>query len=122
MPAAFSAATRTLPTNATIITDPYEAFLKTQPSCHNYPEEAIKVAAESNSLQAILLIIDSQEKVEAILDPGCQIVAMSEEVCTTLALPYDPDIQLNMVSVNRGVNQSLSLARNVPFLVGKITL
>ena len=122
MPAAFSAATRTLPADATIIADPYEAFLKTRPSCHDCPEEAIEVAAESNSLRAILPIIDGQEKVEAILDPGCQIVAMSEEVCTALALPYDPDIRLNMVSANGGVNQSLGLARNVAFLVGEITL
>ena len=104
MPAAFSAATRTLPANVTIIADPYEAFLKTRPSCHDCPEEAIEVVAESNSLQAI------------------QIVAMSEEVCTALALPYDPDIWLNMVLANGGVNQSLGLARNVPFLVGEITL
>jgi len=122
MPAAFSAATRTLPANVTIIADPYEAFLKTRPSCHDCPEEAIKVAAESNLLRAILPIIDGQEKVKVILDPGCQIVAMLEEVCTALALLYDPDIQLNMVLVNGGVNQSLGLTWNVPFLVGEIML
>jgi hypothetical protein len=47
---------------------------------------------------------------------------MSEEVCNALALPYDPTIQLNMVSANRGIDQSLRLACNVPFLVGEITL
>ena len=118
MLAAFLMAIRTLLIDVTIIADSYEAFLKTRPSCHDCPEEAIEVAAESNSLQVILPIIDGQKKVKVILDPGCQIVAMSEEVCTALALPYDPDIWLNMVSANGGVNQSLSLTQNVPFLVG----
>ena len=47
---------------------------------------------------------------------------MSEEVCNALALPYDPTICLHMMSANRGVDQSLGLVRNVPFLVGDITL
>jgi hypothetical protein len=61
-------------------------------------------------------------KVEAILDPGCQIVAMSEDVCHELALPYDPTIVLHMQSANGTVDPSLGLARNVPFLVGDLTL
>jgi copper chaperone CopZ len=84
--------------------------------------ESMQVAAESNALRAVLPVVDGQDKVEAILDPGCQIVAMSEEVCNALALPYDPTIRLSMVSANGGVDQSLGLARNVPFLVGDITL
>ena len=39
MPAAFSAATRMLLTDMTIITDPYEAYLKMQLSCHDSPED-----------------------------------------------------------------------------------
>jgi hypothetical protein len=50
------------------------------------------VAAKSSALRAILSVIDGQDKVEAILDLGCQIVAMSEEVCNTLALHYNPTI------------------------------
>ena len=92
------------------------------PAYQDNPEDVIEVVAESNSLRAVLPVIDGQEKVEAILDLGCQIVAMLEEVCMALALPYDPDIQLNMVSANGGVDQSLSLAWNVPFMVGKIML
>jgi hypothetical protein len=73
-------------------------------------------------MQAILPVVDGQDKVEAILDPGCQIVAMSEEVCNALALHYDPIIRLNMMSANGGIDQSLGLSRNVPFLVGDITV
>ncbi len=122
MPAAFSAATCIPPADATIIADLYEAFLKSHPVGAQYSQDTIEVVAKSNSLRTILPVVDNQEKVEAILNPGCQIVTMSEEVCNALALPYDPTIQLNMVSVNGRVNQSLGLAWNVPFLVGKITL
>jgi hypothetical protein len=45
--------------------------------------------AKSNVLRAILPVVDSQDKVKAILDPGCQIVAMSEEVYNTLVLLYN---------------------------------
>ena len=47
---------------------------------------------------------------------------MSEEVCNALALHYDPTIRLHMMSANGGVDQSLGLARNVPFVVGDITI
>ena len=66
--------------------------------------------------------MDGKERVEAILDPGCQVVVMSEEVCNVLVLLYNPDIRLNMVSANGGVNQSLGVVQNVTFLVGDITV
>jgi len=47
---------------------------------------------------------------------------MSEDVCHELALPYDPTIVLHMQSANGTVDPSLGLARNVPFLVGNLTL
>ena len=117
MPAAFTAA-HVPPADATVIADPYEAYLHE----HKHGKPDMVVAAESNVLRAILPVIDGQDRVEAILDPGCQIVAMSEEVSNALALPYDPTIRLNMVSANGGIDQSLGLARNVPFLVGDIVL
>ncbi|KAH8990059.1 hypothetical protein EDB86DRAFT_2831354 [Lactarius hatsudake] len=122
MPAAFSAARRAPPANATIIADPYEALLKAHPMEGDGMQEAVEVATESNALRAILPVVNGSEKVEAILDPGCQVVAMSEEVCNALAIPYDPSIRLNMISANSGVDQSLGLARNVPFHVREITL
>jgi hypothetical protein len=122
LPAAFVAAARTPPANATVIADPYEAYLRKNAGNGHSTESGIVVAAESNALRAILPIIDGQDRVEAILDPGCQIVAMSEEISNALALPYDPAIRLHMVSANGGIDQSLGLARNVPFLVGDITL
>jgi len=108
--------------DVTIIADLYKALLKACLAEELAGLDAIEVAAESNALRTILPMVDGSEKVEAILDPGCQIVAMSEEVCNALAIPYNPSIRLNMVLANGGVDQSLSLARNVPFLVREITL
>jgi Aspartyl protease len=123
MPAAFIAAARAPPPDATIIADPYETYLREHGAgAGTNSEPSIAVAAESRALRAILPLVDGQDKVEAILDPGCQVVAMSEEVCNALALHYDPTIRLHMMSANGGVDQSLGLARNVPFLVGDITL
>jgi hypothetical protein len=122
VPAMITAApSRIIPENATIIEDPYEAYLR-ETADNEGTAEPVHVAAESSALRAILPTVDGQDKIEAILDPGCQIVAMSEEVCIALALPYDPTIRLHMVSANGGVDQSLGLARNVPFLVGDITV
>ena len=121
MPAAFVKAAREPPADATIIKDPYEAFLRSKLSSASSADD-VKVAMESNSLRAILPTVADQEQVEAILDPGCQIVAMSEEVCIALGVAYDPNVRLNMISANGGVDQSLGLAKNVPFQIGDITL
>jgi hypothetical protein len=56
------------------------------------------------------------------MDPSCQIVTMSEAVCIVLSIMYDPNICLNMVSVNSAVSQLLSLVKNVPFKIGEITV
>ena len=122
MPNAYAVTIRVPPPNGTIIADPFKTDLREHPDSHHIPNSKIVVAAESRALQAILPVIDGQDKVEAILDPGCQIVAMSEEVCNVLALHYDPTIRLHMMSANGGVDQSLGLARNVPFVIGDITV
>jgi hypothetical protein len=117
MPAAFATAATTQDATA----EPQEHYLKTVHVAAD-PQDDVQVAAESNALRAILPVVDNQDQIEAILDPGCQVVAMSEEVCNALAIAYDPDDRLNMISANGGVDQSLGLARNVSFAVGGITL
>ena len=47
---------------------------------------------------------------------------MSEAACHALARIYDPHIHLRMQSANREVDETLGLARNVPILIGDITL
>jgi len=68
------------------------------------------------------MLIDNQTHVESIIDPGSQIIAMSDAVCHDLGLHYDPQIQLNMQSANGTVDKLLGLARNIPCRVGDITL
>jgi hypothetical protein len=112
--------TRTPPAGSLIVPDPYETYLRTLPA-GAVPDRLI-VAKESSALRSIHPLVDHQQHIEAILDPGSQIIAMAEEVCFDLGLAYDPAIILNMQSANGEVDQSLGLARNVPIVIGDITL
>jgi hypothetical protein len=112
--------TRSPPPGSLVIPDPYETYLKSLPQ-GQIPDQLV-VAKESSALRSILPLVDNQQQVEAILDPGSQIIAMAEEVCIDLALIYDPEIVLNMQSANGEIDKSLGLARNVPLRIGDITL
>jgi hypothetical protein len=109
-----------LPVNATVIPDKFETYYKNLPPGQK-PEPLI-VAKESSALRAIRPIIDNKARIESILDPGSQIIAMSEEICTKLQLIYDPSVILTMQSANGELDCSLGLARNVPLRIGEITL
>ena len=99
---------------------PYETY---EANIARDEEDAqIEVAPESGPLRTILAVVDNRMEVECILDPGCQIVAMSERVAMTLGLSWDPRVVLRMQSANGQVNPSLGLARNVPFQFANITI
>lgn len=66
-------------------------------------------------------MIANREEVECIIDPGSQIVAMSEAVSRRLSLSYDPSVTLHMQSANGDIDRSLGLSRNVPFRIGDLT-
>ena len=108
------------PPGAIIIEDPYEVYLHTAPE--DCGSDCLTIAKESSALRTILPLINHNQYVESILDPGSQVIAMSEATCHALALIYDPHICLRMQSANREVDKTLGLARNVPILVGDITL
>jgi hypothetical protein len=108
------------PTGATVVPDIYDLYLKSLPEGHT--AEPLIVAKESLALRSIFPVVNNQWEVEAILDPGSQIIAMSEDMCLDLALPYDPSVILTMQSANGAVDKSLGLARNVPICIGGITL
>jgi hypothetical protein len=103
-----------------VVPDHYEAYLRTLKPGQERME--LTVAKESHSLRTLMLEVDQRLEVEAIIDPGCQIVAISEDICHRQGLIYDPTIQLNMQSANGEVDRSLGLARNVPCCIGPITL
>ena len=108
------------PPGAIIIEDPYEVYLHTTPE--NCGSDCLTVAKESSALRTILLLINHNQYVESVLDPGLQVIAMLEVACHALALIYDPRIHLRMQSANCEVDETLGLAQNVPILVGDITL
>jgi hypothetical protein len=58
----------------------------------------LNVARESHALQLITMVIDNRKEIEGIIDPGSQIIAMSEAVCHDIGLAYDLSIKLNMQS------------------------
>lgn len=114
-------AKQSIPDEAIVVDDPYDRYYRTLREGEEPDQSRLIVAKESLALRSIMPLVDNQLKVEAILDPGCQIIAMSEDVCHELGLAYDPTIVLHMQSANGSVDPSLGLARNVAFLVGTLT-
>jgi hypothetical protein len=108
------------PPGSFVIQDPIETYLKTLSRGDNIVPTI--VAKDSHALRSIFLVVNEREKVECIVDGGCQIIAMSEAVCHNLGLIYDPRIILQMESANGEIDPSLGLARNVPCQIGSVTL
>jgi hypothetical protein len=113
---------RAPPKGAIVIDDPIERYLRSLRPGEAPDPDRLNIAKESSAVRSIFVIIDATQRKECILDPGCQIVAMSEDTCHDLSLVYDPAIKLNMQSANGNTDWSLGLARNVPFTIGAITL
>ncbi|KAG6882630.1 hypothetical protein C0995_014237, partial [Termitomyces sp. Mi166 len=99
--------------------DPVEAFYSHWPSEHC---ASLCIAKDTDSLRAIMAVIDGKEEVECIVDSGSQIVSMSEEIAHHLGLVYDPTVMLNMQSANGAIDQSRGLARNVPCTIAGLTI
>jgi hypothetical protein len=106
---------RVPPSDAIIIPDPIERYIRSLPPGQEPDPDRLIIAKESSAVRSIFAIVDATRRKECILDPGCQIVAMAEDVCHELALVYDPSIRLHMQSANGNLDWSLGLARNVPF-------
>jgi Aspartyl protease len=108
------------PDPAYIIPDPIETYMHSVApgTMPNLPV----VAKDSHSLRCLPMKINRTNSVEAVLDSGCQIIAMSEAVCHSIGLIYDPTIYMMMESANGALDRSLGLARNVPCTIGNITL
>ena len=113
---------RVPPKGAIILDDPIERYYRSLPPGAVPDPDRLIIAKSSSAVRSIFAVVDSAKRKECILDPGCQIVAMSEDTCHDLALVYDPTIRLNMQSANGNTDWSLGLARNVPFTIGSITL
>ena len=64
----------------------------------------LTVAKESYALWSIIMMVDHQTDTECIVDPGSQIIAMSQAMCHDLALIYNPTILLNMQLANSEID------------------
>ena len=102
--------------------DPVEAFRADLPE-DDERRKLIIVAGRSSSLRCIRAKINNQEGItEAILDSGCQIVAIDQQVAVDLNLTWDPTVTIRMQDVHGGLEETVGLARNVPFKIGEITI
>ena len=111
----------TPPHGSLITTDPVEVYYKSLREGETPDPSWLIVAMESGAIRSITALIDNRQKRECILDPGCQIITMSEQVCHDIGLAYNPSIVLSMQSANGNVDPSLGLAQNIPFHIGPIT-
>ena len=105
-----------------VVTDDIESYYNSLGKGENPDFDRLIVSGDSSAIRSIAVLIDNGHRVECILDSGCQIVAMSEAVCHSLGLAYDPSIVLHMQSANGTLDQSLGLMRNVPFQINVITI
>ena len=119
---AFTLGQQTALEGATIIPDPIDTYYKSLEPGEIPDRDRLTVAKESTAIRSIHALVDTNQKKECTVDLGCQVIAMSETTCHSLSLAYDPRIHLNMESANGSFDWSLGLARNVPFLIGIITL
>jgi hypothetical protein len=102
------------------IPDVYETYINSlAPGERPMP---LNVAQELHALWSITIVIDNREEVEGIINPGSQIIAMSEAVSHDISLVYDPSIKLNIQSANGKVDHSLHLSHSIPCKINTITL
>ena len=102
-----------------VVSDPVVQYLNTL-SPGEMPKTVI-VGGESHSLRTLYPLINKAGEVEALLDAGSQIVSMSKTIAVALDVTWDPDITVRMESANKTYENTLGLAKNVPFLFGTIT-
>ena len=101
---------RVPPKGATIVPDPIESYYNSLEPGESPNIDRLTVAKESTVIRSILALVNNSQKKECTVDPGCQVIAMSETACHSLALTYDPEILLNMESANGTFDWSLGLA------------
>ena len=59
---------------------------------------------------------------EALLDSGSQIVLMMRDVVAANKISWDPGLSIQLQSTNRSLSRTCGLAKNVPFMLGNVTV
>jgi hypothetical protein len=82
----------------------------------------LKVGKMTEPLRSIYTKINGVGQEECVLDGGSMIVSMNKKVAVQLGLVWDPGVRIDMESASNHVEQTLGVARNVPFEVGGLKL
>ena len=109
-----------IPAGSVVAQDPYLQYLESLED-EERPKQ-VYVAKESAHLRVTYPIINNRDSVESVLDSGSQIVSMSLDQAKSLGLIWDPKVQIYMQSANGTMEQSVGMARNVPFKWGSMNV
>ncbi|RPD80599.1 hypothetical protein L226DRAFT_518791 [Lentinus tigrinus ALCF2SS1-7] len=75
----------------------------------------LRVRRATHKLRSIWAVIaDAAVPMECVLDPGSQIMAISESKCIELGISWDNKAKMQMVSANNMSNETCRMAHNVP--------
>lgn len=80
--------------------------------------DGVVVADHKVDLRTITVGIPGVEEVEAVLDEGCQIIAVSKKVWEKSGLPLRSDHVMSMESANAQTNDTLGLLPDLPVTIG----
>ena len=81
------------PEDAFIIPDPFKVYLNSLRPEENPDMDHLVVTRTSSSVHSINVLIDGKQKHKCILNPGSQVIAMSEVICHKVGLPYDQHLE-----------------------------
>jgi hypothetical protein len=102
-----------------LISDPIMQYLIANPT-----EEfvTIQVAKPTAALKSVLPYVNETEQIECILDGGSQICSMSAETARRVGIAWNPGIKIRMQSANGSIDETLGMAKNVPFRFEDVTI
>ena len=89
----------------------------------DHSDHPVVVANQSNGLRAVTPEINNKdEEIESVLDQGSQIVVIDRLIAIGLGITWDPEFTIRMQDASGKLNQTLGLARNIPFKFGEVTV
>jgi len=85
-------------------------------------EKLEKLAPDIAYLRVVPAIVNGIGKEEVLLDSGSQIISMTRKVTVVNKVAWDPNLSIQMQSANGSLSRTCGLARNVPFILGGVTV
>ncbi|PPQ71592.1 hypothetical protein CVT25_007902 [Psilocybe cyanescens] len=80
--------------------------------------DGLVVAKHVEDLRAIDVLLEGRITVEALMDDGCQIVALRKNLWERLGLPIRSDHQMQMVSANATTSRTVGLLHDLKIVIG----